>query len=375
MSGSFGRLFGSSATGDKLITPLQSRVASATVDAMGELDTVYIGVVTGGGFGAQSVDKQTVAHAAWMACTLWQFAGFYLGGCAAATRNPATVPPDINTTSEELATEADAWTTQFIRLQAQQQVGAALRLASLEQLPSLEVNADTHQGIWQACEAVSMQVVSDLRRMRGAGVPSRFREAFKEILSTAEPNAAILYHLQQRWGAQPSLEARLDTVRQLVPIASDLFMAGQQIWAPYLLGPVYRECLDKQLALDELELGFDPWDLTDPLVRQALQKDPKAVQELTRFWNQYGHPMQTGELLAEVKAARAARKIRYVDGSALPYCPWVPRWLAVRTVEIGGVQLRSGDYFVLYAGRNAHNAFVSEIRRTGHFKLNIEHAP
>lgn len=375
MSGSFARLFGAPAYDDKLITPLQGRISSNTVDAMGLLDDIYIGVVTGGGFGALSVDRQTAAQAAWLACTLWQCAGFYLSGCAAATRDPATVPAGVNALSEELATEADAWTTQLVRLQAQLQVGASVRLASLEQLPALQVDADTYQGVWQACEAVGMQAVSDLRRIKNAGIPTRFKEAFLEILSSLEPNAAVLNHLQQRWGGQPSREARIETARQILPVAADLFIAGQQLWAPYLLGPVYQECLAKQLSLDELELGFDPWDLTDPLVRSTLQKDPKAIQELTRFWNQYGHPVQTGELLTELKAARAARKIRYVDGAALPYCPWLPRWLAVRSVEIGGVLLKGGDYFVLYAGKNAHGAFVSEIRRTGRFKLNVQYVP
>jgi hypothetical protein len=195
----------------------------------------------------------------------------------------------------------------------------------------------------------------------------------KQLQQVIQPAVALHEHYQRQWLVAMTDEMKLNIVRQAEKGAQALFAAGQQLWAPYLLGQVYTQCVHAKQTIDDLELGFDPWSITDPTVRGERQGNPKAVDDLTAFWFSNPNPGKSFRLYQEILAARERRLVRYVTGEAFPYCPWAPMWLAWRQVTIGDVLLEAGAYFSLYVGRNAAGDFVSEIRSLGRFRLEVRH--
>ncbi|HEX6372000.1 MAG TPA: hypothetical protein VF006_23955 [Longimicrobium sp.] len=101
--------------------------------------------------------------------------------------------------------------------------------------------------------------------------------------------------------------------------------------------------------------GFDPWCLTDPIVRKALGKGRRANEALRRMWALDPDPALTLEIHAEIAAAYERMEISYAmhHGERVGHhecCPWAPVYVVLRPVTLGGKALRTLQQFVYDVG-------------------------
>lgn len=312
---------------------------------------------------------QSVALGWWLTLVYWQWANRYFEGVAEVSERAAATHAVRQ--CETLCTLAEDLTVQAIRNQSNAEIGSKVNLIATQPFPNLALDMETYVSVWGVCEATYLQVQTDLSRILRTQFPKRFEPVLRELLNAAHPNLALFEHYQRNWMSSTSSSAQLDIVRRALEPVRILFEVGQRFWAPYLLGQVYTTCLEKKLTLEDLELGFDPWSITDQKARAKLQADPASVQGIVTFWSTNPAPRHTYQLQQEIMAAREQGKIRNMDHRPFPYAPWVSTWVAWTNVTIGGVTLRAGDLFALYAGLNARREFVNEIKHVGHFNLQI----
>ncbi len=315
---------------------------------------------------------QAVALGWWLTLMHWQWATrYYLDTTRGDYGDTLKMPPRAIEQCTVLCDLAEKWTVEAIGNEKRAEVGVQIPLVGMQSFPQLVVDEQTHVGLWAFCDATALQVQTDLNRILSAQVPRRLQPVVQQLQQVVSPNVALLEHYQQSWLTTTTVAAKIDIVQHALGPAKELFEAGQQLWAPYLLGSTYTACISRRPALEDLELGFDPWVVTDPEVRDRYQRDPKAVEELVALWMANPDPGQTYRLQQEILGARSRRAIRYMDGKTLPYCPWTPVWVAWKPVTIGGIHLEAGTMFALYIGPGGDGTFVSEARRAGKFRLEV----
>ncbi len=122
------------------------------------------------------------------------------------------------------------------------------------------------------------------------------------------------------------------------------------------------------------EPGFDSWCLTAPEVAARLVTDRQAQQELHRLWRFDPEPGQTLFLQAQLLAAvRTGMVRRALDDQGSPAsmhaCPWSPVYEVIRSVQLGGRQLRPLTQFALEVSVGQFSATGTFVRRlvTGPF--------
>lgn len=103
----------------------------------------------------------------------------------------------------------------------------------------------------------------------------------------------------------------------------------------------------RRAACDEtydVEPGFDPWCLTDPVNRRLWQYDPAARQAIDLLWQYDPDPAATRYIQAEIDAAVAGGRLVIAGTirSTANYffrCPWSAIYLVYRPVVIAGQSL------------------------------------
>ena len=119
------------------------------------------------------------------------------------------------------------------------------------------------------------------------------------------------------------------------------------------------------------EPKFDPWCLTDPAQVAKFKRDPKARQAIDELWRYDPDPAKTLAMQAEIDAAFRRGDIIYTvdsDGKRFGHffcCPWAPVYTVVRSVTLGGTQLRTMQQFVF-------DVTAEGINLGGHFKRQIK---
>lgn len=307
---------------------------------------------------------QIAALGWWLMQLYWEIASTFVESIALECEE-GKIPTEAFVVGQRLCDAAEAMSVQAIRGHSQVEVNVSLPPMPLQPFPGLPPSLAVVSGVWAAYEAIYLQVVTDRRRILAEQVPRRFQPVLQALQQVISPSVALHEHYQGQWLVAPTPEQRLHIVRQAQEEVQQLFAAGQKLWAPYLVGSVYLQCLHAKQTLDDLELGFDPWAITDPDVRASRQTDPKSVDALTKFWFDNPSPGKSYRLFQEILAARERQLVRHATRQSFSYCPWAPLWVAWRPVVIGGVALAPGDYFTLYVGRDAEGGFVSEIRKAG----------
>lgn len=352
------------------IRPLRARVSAGLIgrqDARTHLDSLFI---SNSKIWSAPQALQTTALGWWMMQMSWEIANVFIEGVAASSPEDA-VPNATYKAGEQLCKRAEEASVLAIRNHSQVEVNLGLAPMKMQPFPQLPKDIYSCAGVWAAYEAVYLQVQTDKSRILGAQVPQRFRPVMERLVQMISPSVALFEYCQNQWLVAMTPEDKLRVVVQASEHAEKLFEAGQMFWAPYFLGGLYTQCQTAKPTLDELDLGFDPWAITDYKIRELRRNDAKSLNELIAFWMANPNPMLAYRLFTEVEEAMARREVRWVTGNAFPYCPWAPMWLAWKDVTLAGRKYPAGTYFSVYAGKGNGGKFVCEIQAAGRFELRV----
>ena len=363
------------AVGDKPVAPLRSRLGAgrtAQFEATTKLDDLFVeGRLADQKPWSLPTGKLTIAHQWWLVSAYWQVAAAFLDGVLDLDKDKHFLSPDIYAACERLIQTAEDANLQAVRDRSKLDVGLPVPRAPLQSLPDLLINDKTYLGAWQALEAVATQVRIDQDRVVSLTVPKRFTAVFKTLVGVAQPNLAEFEQLQQHWLAASDASARLTFAQRAVGPAKELFAAGQQYVAPHLIGRLYDESKQATPALDELELGFDPWILADPEQRPARQQDKADVASLIDFWRKVERA-EAVTLHQHLDDALRRDRVRRRAGRGYDALPWSAQYLVRFPLTFGGRRFKAGDLIVYYLVQRSANDWRVEIRRTGRVNRPLE---
>ena len=357
------------------VQPLRMRIGAGLVgqqDARTHLDNLVLhSSLTGTKVWTASSSLQTAALGWWMMQLLWDATNVFVEAQALESED-SKVSREAYAVGEQLCTLAETTSVSAIRNHSQAEVDLHLPPPKLYSFLQLPIMPSTCAGVWAVYETIYAKVQGDMRKIMDAQIPKRFQPVLKQLIQAISPSVALHEHYQGQWLIAMTPESKVRIVQEAEEGIKTLFVAGQKLWAPYLLGSVYQQCLNAPQTLDDLELSFDPWILTDPAIRSTHRKSPESEASITAFWAQNPNPGLSYQLQMQIIAAHNKRQVRHVTGGHFPYCPWTSMWLVWRDVELGGVHFDAGTYIALYTGRDANGSFVSEVRSVGRFILSIK---
>jgi len=356
------------AAGEVSAAPLASRLvagASSRYDAATKLDeTLAEAGFSLHGLWTLSPAQQAVAQLWWLSAVGWETAERFFARLTSATQRQF-IDRDGVPWCEGLCAAAETYTTEAVRCQSQVEVQVSVPPPQIKQLKDLPVTDDLVAGTWAILEAIYDRVQEDQTRLLGMKVPKRFRPVLHEIVKIVHPNMAVFEHLRQEWDSATTASTRLGVVNQGFDPIRALFRAGQMCWAPSLTGQVYLQCLHTQPTLEDLEFGFDPWLLTDPLQRKAREPKLEHQQELTRFWEKVTSPGDAREVAQQLEQWVRNRKIRQRWGQGQVMVPWPSQFLVRYPVSYGGRSFQCGDLISAFVLQQSDKDWQVEIRRTG----------
>lgn len=180
-------------------------------------------------------------------------------------------------------------------------------------------------------------------------------------------------------------EAAGARLRSLLAGAASAADYAERLWTPAAgpdlretLAATLRDALDRVYELGQLaarpdlldggggadgrlrlpgEPGFDPWCLTDPLLRARHEADAESRAAVERLWQADPQPDRTLAIHAEIAAALDAGAVDYLPPGEVgrlaelaARCPWPGVLYARAPALVAGRELEPGERFVLVVG-------------------------
>jgi hypothetical protein len=242
-------------------------------------------------------------------------------------------------------------------------------LRQADALPTISVSEANCDAVWAAYEAIYRRVRADLFRLTQIGVPGAMQKVHTLLTASFQPKEKVFVYVQRQWYAAMTYENKVQIVRDVLPVVQHLYAVGQQIWTPYLLGREYTDIVRTQTQstaiLGPLNLGFDPWILTDPDLIQQKVSVSATCQELAKFWQSVGTPSAAKALQDEITTAVHMGQAALVKGKGFKIAPWMPQYSASVEVTISGQTFQPGDLFSVYPQGGADGKRVIAVRKTG----------
>lgn len=356
---------GRQAAGDPQVAELLARTVAGQHQAVISIESFADHVVhVGATLWTVSVPSMAIAHSRWLTAVMWQMATSYLDGNVVEYEQSGALPQSVYGECDALCDLADAMTLKSIQLKSGLDQGVRPTNAQLVEFPTLDVGGPGYIGVWYALHAVFLQVRRDLVYVEAASKLKQMQKVHKEFMGKFQPLVDQYAYLVSSWGAASSEQNRRELVRTALPLAEQLFVLGQQVWAPYLLGKVYTEALRYKPTLEDLEIS-DPWMLTDPLQKKSRLGKADNDAQLTEFWTKLADPAGVIQLQQQLQIELQARRIRLRFGRGYNTVPWPGQYLVRYPVTFGARTFNSGDLIAMFVDQSAEKWKV-EVRKTGH---------
>lgn len=312
----------------------------------------------------QPLSTMTLLHSHWLSAMLWQMATSFLDGVVTMYAEEPAIPEKAYQQGDNLCDQADAATLQSVEAQTASKLGSRPLNATLVDFPDIKLRQDDYVGSWAICCTVVEQVTDDLQTIESCGISPQMQSIHNDVIQFLRPQLEVFRHLRQSWEASTT-NNQLQLLKRAVSIAKLVFEIGQKLWAPYLFGHVYKEALTRQPKLNELELGFDPWLLTDPLQKEARQKSNENLKQLTDFWTNVANPAAAAQLSAQLNDALRKDRIRYRHGQGYNQVPWQSQFLVRFPVTIGDRTFAPGQLIAFYPSDDGSGKLQLEMKGTG----------
>lgn len=359
---------GPDTVGDSHVADILKRSVEAQPTATLALDTRLANLLRARSLVTDDLSIMAAAHSEWVAAILWQAATCYLDGTMQSFAHDATA--SFATLAypggDALCDTAAEWSRKATHTRSQIQNGTKVRLTQAAQLPSLPVNAYTLKGVWAVYDMITRQVHDDVTLFAAKGaIPTRYQALYRELTHQVRPHIDVMAELCKDFKATTILQNNLEILAEASRHMQVIFESGQQLWAPYLLGAKYTEAKRRQLSLEELGLGFDPWIMTDPLLRKQYEKDLTKRDELAQFWSSVSDVESLRQLAEQVNTLRRQDVLRRRYGRGYPMVPWPSQFMVRRASTIGGRAFAPGDLIGYFVRQQGANSIQVDIRKTG----------
>lgn len=311
------------------------------------------------------ISALTLLHSHWLAAMLWQMSTCFLDGVVETYQTDETIPEKAYAQGDALCDYADEAMLRSVQANAESSMGTRPLNAQLVDFPDLKLRLEDFAGVWCACRCVIEQVQDDLKVIEHYGIPSRMQALHQEVVKQLQPQLMVFEQLNKSWEATTTSNNSVQVLKKAVPIAKLVFAIGQKLWAPYLLGNVYKEALTRQPTLNELELGFDPWLLTDPLQKEIKQKSNESLKQLTDFWTNVANPAAAVQLSNQLEEALRTDRIRRRYGRGYGNIPWQSQFQVRFPVQIGEKTFKPGQLIAFYPSDDGTGKLQLEMKGTG----------
>ena len=300
--------------------------------------------------------QMTMLYNNWLSSLLWQVALVFTDGVITLYSESA-LPEEVYRVADALCDDAAAQTRRTKSIKPV--------LAQLAEMPRLPNNVLTYSGVWDACNEIVDQISDDFDTINQFVFPSRMVDIHTATAKVIQTHLPAVKALRDDWNSTTTADNRMQLTKELLTHTAEIFKAGQQLWAPYMVGEKFKEAIQKEKSLDELGLGFDPWILTDPRRKAQVQANAVKVKELIGFWESVTErdPMET--LVSEVDNALRSGKIRRRTVCGYTTAPWQSQFLVVRPVTLGGVAFQPCHLCAYYPHHKFTGEVAIEMRRMG----------
>jgi len=353
---------GPQAGGDPRVAELLQRTVAGQYQAKVAFDATLAAIKTQGRVPWDApVSLLTLMNTQWRVLVQWEQATVYLD----ASVQGGSLSDEAYRQCDTLCDRATELSVKAVAMQTDVSQGKRPGNTQATQLPSLVGTATTIQGAWATLATVYDRVSADLYRVESMGVPPHLGRLHQQVRKAFESSAQTFRFLLTQWLASGSAENQVQLVRQALPLTQQFYLVGQQLWTPYLLGPVYIEALRSQSLFGSFNLGFDPWILTDPDQARARVTNAESCNQLIAFWQSLADPASAKALQDEINEAIRAGQLTVHPGKTFKIAPWHPHYAVKSPVTIALQDFAVGDLLALLP-HGAAGGRVLEVRPTGH---------
>lgn len=303
----------------------------------------------------------TLMHAQRMVKQLWCAATAFLDATVASSSGD-DLSQEQYRVCDKLCDDATRAGLEAISTASSVAQGQRLPNTRLISAPQFSVNGVSYEGVWAVVSALIDGVMMDLAILE-QNLPTQFTRLHASLINGVAPQLKSHSYLSSQWNASSAPSNRQQIVRNIQPVLDVFYKLMQQVWAPYLLGAPYVGLLKSEAILGPLNLGIDPWMLTDPTVasnRAASQADCRALAE---FWHSVADPQQAVPLQRDITDACQRGLIEIVAGSTVKIAPWFPKYVVVHPVTLDGQDIPAGKHFTIYP-KGASGTRTIQIRVT-----------
>lgn len=359
---------GLSGSGDLHVAEILRRTTDGLPEAMRAFDMRNASLMASGSLVGDSLPMMNLVHAEWLASLFWQLATCYLDE-AVATREAASVSfaTTLYPVGDALCDTAAQWMRDAAQTRSSIANEGRVHPAQPAELPVLTINQYTFRAIWTVYDWLTYQVAIYSAQFEQKGlVPVKLRPLYTELLKQLRPHIGVMSQLRKDFQATLITDNALDILREATSHVKVIFDIGQQLWAPSLIGPRYAEAMRRQLTLEELDLGFDPWIMTDPSMRKQLGTGATSRGELVEFWSSIKDLASVHTLVEQVIDLRRSDAIRRRYGRGYPTAPWPSQFMVRTPITLCGRNFVPGDLIAFFVRFNSPQGTLVDVRKTGH---------
>lgn len=358
--------------GDTHVTELLARSVDGQADATGSYD-LRIEQLRASGASPYGLDDSNMAalRVQWTASLFWMMCTSFLDGIIVQrhAQGESSLSSGQYRTADELCDAATETIMLAIQASATADNKAPVKLKLPIKLPLNEVSAKTSNGVWASCATVIAEVGLLIEQHQAIGIPVRMMELHASMTSAYAQQVQVFNYLNKQWLAAQTSQSKEQAAKQLLDIADEVFKIGLKLTSPALHGREFVLAQKRKLRPDELDLGFDQWILTDPILVADKQKDQTAVMQLAEFWESVSDPQAALTLYQEMSHAVANRFVRRRTGRGYAnIVPWPSQFMAIKPWKVSGTQFEVGDLMSFYPRRTSDGTTIVEIRKTGKIK-------
>lgn len=333
------------------------------------------------GLNPWTVDPATQAQflCAWNAFVLQTVADQLLEADYQA--DPATVgyvPPMTAEQALALYSQVESWLSRAY--QGQNNPNYRLDVNLPADLPSWHEDHDcpnTHlDGMVAATRLIRTHAEAAIAAFEAETIPADHQDAVQKLHQLlAAANSAAEY-AEQLWapGIAQAVHAKIEQYAKVA--LEQYYHLGQILAMPQLLEQSQASRSQAIPSQPQMlrplpgETGFDPWCLTDPVVRDQFQRNPEARDAIAALWRYDPDPKKTLAIQAEIDTALAMKHIAYATDrwgarqGNYYCCPWAPIYVVEHSVTIGDQPLSPTQEFTF-------DVSSMNVRQGGSFKRQI----
>jgi hypothetical protein len=352
--------------GDPMVAELLNRTFSGLREATKNFETAKKNYLVGQ-LSVYNIPfpQMTLLHSNWVALIQWEMAIAYTDGTIEAYFNQPQLPQIAYDLGDTLCDQGRALNTNAIKLASEYGDRGKVPMSPLAAPIKMTIIPEQVFGQWKACLAVIDRVIKDIRFINQHAVPKRMIGVHATFDRQIKTHLDVIASLKRDWNVTSMIQNKHELAIEMYGHARDIFEIGQKVWAPYLIGKEFVEALKRETTLAELAKEFDPWVLTDPLMRKQMEPKTDSASQLVKFWESVADRSAVLTLAQQVQTALKNGALRLRTRNGYQQLPWSSQFMVRRPISFGGRDFEIGHLCSFYVTQNDAGETIVEVRRSG----------